>query len=344
MSRRKRTRRIQRLVVLILVLFLAVFLIALGVRSCQQNRKESSYKSYVARVEQIIADSNAVGADLKTVIENPSQFTRAELRSKLQSMAKKQTDVANRAKLAKAPDKLATEHELFALGMQVRANGMRQMSQAIQAAMSGPGADNKKIAAADLVALSGYFTGPDAYYMDVFYTHALQVLRDDKVSGVAVPVSTFYLKSQMFAPATLKSMLTRIDKSANLSGIHGVAVTGVTVTPGNQKLQAGRDNQVKAAAGMGFTILVQNQGTADEPAVPVKVTLKLAGGAQVQTVTKTIDAIKAGKTASLAVSGFNIDANAIGRKSTIIAEAGPVPREAVRTNNKLQFTIILTLD
>jgi hypothetical protein len=318
-----------------------VFLLALWVRSCQHNRTVSGYREYFDAVQQTITDSNAVGADLRGVILDPTQYTRAELTAKLQSMVKKQNEIASRAQVISPPDSLKTEHSWYAEGMRIRATGMTLMRDALFAAMRSKGT----VTPGALSALSAYFTGPDVYYMELVYGPAQQAMQKDGVSGVTVPRSTYFLSSSMFDVAKLKSLLTSIAKSTSLTGIHGVALVSVTVQSGSstQRLEPGRQVQVKASADMVFVVAVANQGNVAEKAVPVALTLQPPGVAQAQQIKRVIDSISPGKTATVQISGFNIPASALGRVSKLTAKAGPVPAEHVLSNNSAFFNIILKL-
>jgi hypothetical protein len=339
-QRNKRTLRIQRLAILVVALFVVVLLLTLWIRSCQHSQKVSGYKEYFSGVQSLITDSNKVGQDLSAIVNNPHKYTRAGLLTKLQSMVNAQNDVATRAQLLKAPGKLVGQNQTFVLGMQVRAKGMQQLRQGILAAIDG----KSKVTATNLVALSGYFTGPDAYYTEEFYTQAQNVLKADGVSGVTVPASTFFLNSSMFGPLKIQKMLKNIPGSA-VGGVHGVSVVSVTVQSGGstQPLAAGRNTRVKASADMIFVVSVSNGGTATESGVPVTLTLQPPGGAQAQKISHTIDSIRAGKTVTVQFTGFNIKPASLSRVSQLTAKAGPVPNEKSLSNNTLDLKIVLTL-
>jgi hypothetical protein len=338
--RSKRTLRIQRVAILVVALFVVVLLLTLWIRSCQHNQKVSGYKDYLTGVQSLINDSNKVGRDLSSIVANPRQFTRSGLESKLAGMVRAQNDVATRAQSLKAPDKLAGQNQSFVLGMQVRAGGMQHLRDGIMAAIGG----KSKVTAGNLAALYGYFSGPDAYYTEEFYTQAQKVLQADGVTGVTVPASTFFLKSTMFGPLKLQKMLKNIPGSA-VGGVHGVALVSVTVKSGSstQPLQPGRNTRVKASADMIFVVSVQNGGSVTESGVPVTLTLKPPGGAQAQKLSKVLDSIGAGKTVPVQFSGFNIPSGALSRVSGLTAKAGPVPLEKVIGNNTLELKIVLTL-
>jgi hypothetical protein len=338
--RNKRTLRIQRFAILIVALFVVVLLLTLWIRSCQHNQKVSSYKDYLSGVQGLVTDSNKVGQDLSAIVNNPRKYTPAGLKAKLQSMVNAQNDVASRAQLLNPPGKLAGQNQIFVQGMLVRAKGMQHMRDGILLAIVG----KNKVTANSLAALSGYFTGPDAYYTEEFYTQTQNVLKTDGVAGITVPASTFFLNSSMFGPLKIQKMLKNIPGSV-VGGVHGVAVVSIAVKSGTatQQLPPGRNTRVKASADMIFIVSVSNSGTVTESGVPVTLTLQPPGGAQAQKISHTIDGIVPGKTVQAQFTGYNIQPASLGRVSQLTAKAGPVPLEKNLSNNTLQLKIVLTL-
>jgi hypothetical protein len=339
-QRNKRALRIQRLAILVVALFVVVLLLTLWIRSCQHNQKVTGYKDYFSGVQSLITDSNKVGQDLSAIVNNPRKYTQTGLKAKLQSMVNAQNDVATRAQLLTPPGKLVGQNQIFVQGMLVRAKGMQHMRDGVLLAIAG----KNKVTANSLAALSGYFTGPDAYYSEEFYAQAKNVLNADQVSGVTVPASSFFLNSSMFGPLKLQKMLKNIPGSV-VGGVHGVSLVSIAVKSGTstQALPPGRNTRVKASADMVFVVSVNNSGTATESSVPVTLTLQPPGGAQAQKISHTIDGIGPGKTATVQFTGYNIQPATLGRVSQLTAKAGPVPLEKNLSNNTLQLKIILTL-
>src|ERR1039457_661163 len=72
-SNRRRTR-VQRIVILAVILFVLVFAAALWVRSCQQNAKVTSYRTYFSGVSGAINDSLALGKKLNQLVTKPTSY------------------------------------------------------------------------------------------------------------------------------------------------------------------------------------------------------------------------------------------------------------------------------
>jgi hypothetical protein len=338
-SNRRRTR-IQRIVILAAILFLIVFALAWWARSCQQNRKVGSYRSYLTGVSTAISDSAALGRQLDQLVANPTKFSRKQLIGKLNELSDKQAEIAVRADRLEPPGTLKTEQGVFATGMKVRSDGFKLLRTAMTAALG-----KKKVTPAVLSALSAYFAGPDAYYMDLFYTPTRKVMSDDGVTDVAVPTSTSYLTAKTFDRARLESMLSRVGSSSKLSGIHGVGLVSVVATTesGKVPLATGKTVNVPASAQLSFVVKVQNQGDVAEKKVPVVATLTLPGGASPLVQNSSIATIAPGQAQSVTIQGFAIPSSALSKICTLKVKAGPVPEERVLSNNTGTYKFLLQL-
>jgi hypothetical protein len=339
-SRRRsnpRRTRIQRILILAAIVFVVVFAIALWARSCQQNRKVASYRSYFESVSTAIGDSAALGKQLDQIVANPTRLSRKELTDKLTELSAKQNEIAVRTDRLEPPDSLTAEQAVFAEGMKVRADGYKLFQTTLLGLLG-----KKKADAAELAALAGYFSGPDAYYTSRVYTPARTVLSEQGVTDVPVPTSTYYLTAKTFDPARLEQLLTSAGGSTKLTGRHGVGLVSVTAQPGDIALTASGTTDITASADLTFDVKVQNQGDATEHNVAVTAELKLPGGSVLKQ-NATIATIAAGQTQSVTIPTFIIPNEALSKVSTLTVTAGPVPGEQVKTNNVGQFKILLQL-
>ncbi len=336
----RRRTRIQRIAILAAILFVVVFGMAWWARSCQHSRKIGSYRTYFEGVAAAINDSATLGKQFSAIVKNPTKLSRKELIAKLGDLNAKQEEIAVRAGRLEPPGTLSDEQAAFATGMEVRASGYRFLRTAMLGALA-----NKKVGAAKIAALDGYFSGPDAYYMDLVYTEAQTTMADDGVSGVAVPTSTYYLTWKALDTARLDAMLKSVGSSSKLTGIHGVGLIGVTArsATGDIKLVKGQTADVPASTDLAFVVKVENGGSVAENNVPVAATLVLPGGAQLKQTAK-IATIAAGKTQSVTLTGFAIPAEALSKVVTLKVMAGPVPGESSQANNSAQYKLVLQLN
>jgi hypothetical protein len=335
----RRRTRVQRIVILAVVLFAVVFGIAWWARSCQHNRKVGTYDVYFQGVTTAIQDSTALGKQVSSLMDDPTKLSRKELIQKLEQLAGQQEEIAVRAGRLEPPATLEAEQADFATGMKVRAAGYRLLRTAMMGALQ-----NKKVTANTIAALDGYFSGPDAYYQDRVYEPSREAMADDGVTGVAVPTSTYYLKWKALDPVVVQEALDTVGKSSKLTGTHGVALLGVTAqsSGGDIKLVKGKENAVPASADLAFVCEVQNQGTVSERDVKVTALLALPGGESLKRE-GTIAVIEAGKTQDITISDFAIPEEALSKVVTLKVTAGPVTGERTTTNNTASFKLLLQL-
>jgi hypothetical protein len=335
----RRRIRTQRIIILALILFIAVFALAWWARSCQHNHKVSSYRGYFTLVDAAIGNSDALGKQVSAIVQDPTKLSRKQLIQKLGLLSAQQDEIAVRTSSLKPPSALTDEQRIFATGMKVRATGFHQL----QALMLGALA-SKRVGATKIAALDGYFSGPDAYYMDLVYLPSRTTMSKDGVTDVAVPTSTYYLTWKALDPVRVAAMLDSVGKSSKLTGIHGVALLGVTAktASGDVKLVKGKTNNVQPSADLAFVAMVQNGGNATENNVPVTATLTFPGNAQVKQ-SATIATIAAGKTQDVTITGFAIPPEALSKVCTLKVTAGPVPGERDSSNNSAQYKLLLML-
>jgi hypothetical protein len=280
------------------------------VRSCQQNRKVNSYKTYLAPVNQAINDSNAIGKEVARFFANPAKLSAKDLIPKLKEWSDRQTEIATRARILKPPGKIAAQNTVFVWGMTVRARGFALLR-------------------ADLI--RGNSIKP--------------AMKNDGVSGVTVPKSAYFQTANIFDLANVQSMLSRLSGSATLGGVHGVALVGAVAKPEGKAqvvLVKGKDNLVTAAAQIVFSIKVNNSGTVPETNVAVKVTFTTPGATPVEQ-TGTIKTIGNGQTITIDLPAMIPPTPAISTVSTLTVSVGPVPNEKSLANNKAVYKIVLQL-
>ena len=339
--KRNRSRlRIQRLIIALVALFVLVFVLALVIRSCQQNAKEATYRSYFTQVQQILSDStNKVGKPIATLLADPTRYGRAQLQTELNTLVSTQSEIAQRTGHINAPGKLKSLHQILVQGEQVRLAGVEQVRTGLLAALSGK---NLHATARKLAELSGYFTGPDVYYKQLYYTEAQNIMKNDGVSNVAVPTASFFAGSNVFSPSALSTALATVSSSTKLTGVHGVGLGSVAIKSGGKSvvLSTSGANNFKASVGLLVVVTVKNQGAATEANVPVKITWTGPGNSSTQSYSATIPSIAVHGSATVDVPGLNIPATDMTKSSTLKVVAGPVPGEKNLTNNSATFAIV----
>ena len=341
--RRKRSRsrlRIQRLVIALVALFILVFVLALVVRSCQQNAKESTYRTYFTLVQGVITDSKKqVGKPIAALLANPTRYGKSELQTRLAHIVAAQGEITKRTESIHPPGKLKSLHEILVQGQEVRLSGVKQVQAGLVAALTGK---HLRATARKLAALSGYFTGPDVYYNELYYTQAQKIVSDDGVSNVAVPaLPAYFATSNAFSPSALSAALSSVSSSTKLNGVRGVALASVAIkSNGKTVTLTSGSNSIKATVNMLVVVTVQNQGTVKLTNVPVKVTWSGPGSSSSTPLTAAIPSIAAGAKQTIDVSGTNIPSTAITKSMKLTVLVGPVAGEKHLSNNHATFVVV----
>jgi len=340
-GKRNRSRlRIQRLIIALVALFVLVFVLALVIRSCQQNAREATYRSYFTQVQQVLSDSaNKVGKPTAALLADPTRYGRTQLLSTLNGLVATQNEITTRTQRINPPGKLKSLHTILVQGEQVRLSGVQQVRAGLLAALTGK---NLHATARKLAALSGYFTGPDVYYNELYRTQAQKIMTADGVNNVAVPTTSYFASSSVFSPSALSAALTSVSSSTKLTGLHGVALAGVAIKSNGKTimLSSSGANNFQASVGLLVSVTVQNQGSGTENNVPVTITWTGPGNSSTQSYRAAIPAIASHAKQTVDVPGTNIPSTAITKTLKLTVLAGPVPGEKHLSNNHATFVVI----
>ena len=153
-------------------------------------------------------------------------------RDQLAALVQPQTEITQRTERISPPGKLKALHQILVQGQLVRLAGVEQVRDGLIAALNGK---NKAATAKKLAALSGYFTGPDVYYNELFYRQAQQAMAADGVSNVAVPAVELLLAQQrLLARAPCRRPWRRSRRRPSSPACTGVGLGGVAVTQQRQ--------------------------------------------------------------------------------------------------------------
>jgi hypothetical protein len=334
----RRRRRWERIALAVVLLALLAFGLTWLVRSCQHNRKVSSYREYMTSVEGAVADSVKLGKQLNGIVSDPTKLRRDDLIAKVEQLAGRHAEIEERTRQFSPPNELERQHDALVGGMALRTHGFELFRDGMIAVLE----KRRGVDADTLAQLEGYFAGPDASYATTFYAPCRSIMVDQEVTDVAVPPSEWYLRTSAFERVRLESMIDQLRRSARMTGVRGVALAKVTVEPSGVRLVAGQTTDVPASAQFSFRVSVENQGNVIERDVPVTLTLKVPDTEALEQ-TATIGLIKPGETQSVDVSGFSIPVEGLSKVSTLKVQAGPVPDEKVLENNRATFKFLLQI-
>jgi hypothetical protein len=328
-----------RLAGLIAFAILIVVLLVFWISSCQGAGKKSSYKHYMENIAKLAKNSEQHGRELNDALTTPgSKF--ADLSTRISSIVQgEQQDVAG-ARTMSPPGPLRLQHQAAIEALEFRVSGLRGLAQAFTAASRSP-----KNVTGNALLLAGQaerLVSGDVVWDDLFKDPAIEELRRQGVTGVAVPDSSFVPNPDYASTRFWEAILQRLQGAATggtSGGLHGTGLVSTTAQPGNQELSASTENTVTATTDLGFAVTVEDTGDSQE--VQVKVTLTIQQSPTPIVQTKTIDLINPGEQKT--VRFVNLGQVQFATRTTVKVDVQPVPEEKNTSNNSASYPVIFSL-
>ncbi|MHB8767682.1 MAG: hypothetical protein ACYC6B_01495 [Thermoleophilia bacterium] len=321
------------LIILVAVIAL-VLIVSLGIKSCINSKKVSEYRDYFAAVEKVVADSDDVGRQLSDMFQKPDEQVRASMEGKMTEFQDASNRLLEQAKAIKPPDVFKSENEWFVASMQIRARGLKGLQPAILNALE---ARDNQAGAAQVAHEMLILLTSDVAYDEFFYQPAQRVLRDEDIKDIKVPQAKFLKDSALASQQTAVAVLERLKGgTAQVSGLHGVALVSIKVKPSGMQIQADSDNTTKSSDSLTFEVEVENQGEATETDVLVSLNMTAPGRPAPQKVDGRIPSIAPSERKTIELTGLAAEA---GSQYLLRVEVGPVLGEVNTQNNVGEYRI-----
>jgi hypothetical protein len=329
-----------RLALLIGGAIVLAVLLVFWVNSCREGGKQGTYREYLQDVGTVVQASQRVGAQLTDALTTPG-ITLEDLESSLDGLARQQAQVVTRADELAPPGALAEEQESLVESMQLLANGLVGLREAVSQIQlaSDPGE-----AGATLAGQAGRLVAGQVVYDDLFRARSQQVMRQEEVTGVAVPELVFLSSPDLVGQSSLTELVARLVQGGGgdggAGGLHGNQIDSVIVMPGDQVLSPDEENQIVASDRLAVQVVVTNSGDFQE--TQVKVTLTIQQSPQPINKEATIDVINKGQTKTVTFRDFSNVTFAA--RTNLQAAVVPVEGETNTANNTVEYPVIFTLE
>jgi len=306
-----------------------------GINSCRDEGAQGDYNEYFDSVGAVASQSTNVGRQLATLLSTPG-VTLDDLESQLGGLAEQQAQVVARANELTPPSSLLEEQESLVESMQLRESGLRGLQQAASQIQA---ASDPEQAGASLGQQAARLIAGTVVYDDLFKARSEEVLKQEGVSGVAVPDSPFLADTGLISAASLSELVRRITQGGEeAGGLHGNQIAGVRVQPGGEELSPDEENTIVATEDMSIQVLVRNSGDFQEAEVEVKLTLQQDPAIK---KSQSIDLINSKQTKVVTFSNFtNLTFAAL---TTLRVSVEPVPGEENTSNNTAEYSVIFSL-
>jgi hypothetical protein len=333
-----------RLALLIAGAILLAVVLVLWVNSCREDQKRSEYSSYMDDVSPIASESAQVGKDFEKLLTTPGA-TLNDLQTGLQGLQQQSSQLVSRAQKLTPPGPLRDQQQSVVEALQFRVSGLGGLAQAFGAY------DETQDAAAEgnvLQEQSQRLLASDVVYDDLFKAGSEAVLKQQGISGVAVPDSSFIAEGNedLVSAKSWTLLLQRLTGTggggATGTGLRGSALESVSVPTANgkQTLSTTEENTVQASDQLAFDVVVRNSGDVQLTQLPVSFALQVSP----QPVKKSqrIDLLNPGETKTVTFRDIDV-AGSFGQLVTLKISVEPVDGENNTTNNSAEYKVIFTV-
>jgi hypothetical protein len=320
-----------------LALLIVIILIAVGVHSCQVSQRNSSMKDFNNNVSALIDSSDQTSRQLFQELSSGTGATDASgLQQSITQTAAQAARDLSKARGLDVPGEMGAAQRTFLLAMQMRHDGIVNIAQQIQPALSNSTSKD----AINSIALSmARFYASDVLYKGYTVPAIAGAFHG---AGIAVgPPSGETINGGQFLPSLDWSQPPFIAQKLGAHvpgattgkvapGKHGHALNSVAVA--GTTLQTGSTNTIPASPPPTFTLSFTNSGANTEHNVVCKVTVSGASVSGQQVVPQTT----AGQSTSCDVT---LSAAPPKGTQTVEATIQPVPGETNAANNTLSFPV-----
>ncbi len=331
---------ILRLLALIAALVAVLVFFGLVIQSCASTSKHDRFSSYMTRVARIAHGSQDDGAAVATALTTGG--SAADIAKTLDGIAEQERQNVAAAMGLDPPGEFRPANERLVDALQLRVEGVQNMADVLRST-------TKATTAADAVLLANQgdrLVASDVVYSDLYKAPATQVMKDQGVSGVTVPDSTFVTSSDLYSARSFQLMLQRLQGASTtggtVKGLHGTNLVGTKALPAGTPLSTTAETTVKATTDLAFAVTVKNSGDYQEVGVVVTMTLQRDNGGKALVQTKTIDHINPGEEKTVEFSNLNVT-GFFALNSHLRINVKPVKGEVYVSNNKASYPVIFTL-
>jgi len=321
---------------LAVVVIVAIILIAVLVNSCETSARNSALKDYNNNVASLNARSVQTGTNffnaLTTGTSDPTSLQQS-LAQAANSASKELSD----GKGLSTPDEVKGAQQHFVDALQMRKDGMTNITNQIGPALQSQTSEN---AVHTIAAEMARFYASDVEYKDYTLPQIVGALRAAGIAvgglgGQQLNESQFLPSIQWLDPTHVASVLhvtlPSSQQTQNIApGLHGHMLNSVSV--GGSTLQTGSTNSIPASPAPTFTLSFANTGQNTENNVKCRVTIS-GSNVSGQTI---VPQTTAGESTSCQVTLSSAPPKG---SFQVTAEIAPVPGEKNAKNNSLTVPV-----
>jgi hypothetical protein len=330
-----------RRIVAVVAIAAVLVLLALVINSCRNSQQRNDLKDYTARVNAVGTESAQTGQQFFRLLGQGGGQSPQDLQTAISGFRVQAGQQLQQAQGFDVPDPMRSAQQSLLISLEERRDGLGYVAQRIRTALGDDGA----AADAAIRQISGQmsaFLASDVLYQSRVRPFVQRALSDAEVGGQSVARSRFLPDVAWMSPTYVAQRLDQqlagstggTNGQPTGPGLHGSGLDSVSF--GNVTLQPGVANRLTYATGTGFAVRFTNQGENDE--FDVRVTVRITGGGQPITLTRTVPKIAQGTSATPTLALTRTPP--IGSAVTINVSVAPVPGERKTDNNRAQYNAI----
>jgi hypothetical protein len=330
-----------RLVGLIAIAIAVIVGLVFWVGSCQGKSKHDAYASYADKVRAIQRADKALGTKFAGTLN--SSLKQSELETSLAGYAQQEQQEYTQAQEILPPGPLRRTHQQLLDAIELRYKALAGLSDTLASAGSSSKSSTSDTADA-LAAKAGLLTASDIVWEQLYRQPATDILKQESVTGVVIPSSTFVSNPELVSSRAFDVVLSRLSGASTggtPSGKHGSALIGVHVSPQGADLSTGSAATIQVSADLTFRVTFENSG--DFPEINVPVTLKIDSGSVHIKKSDHVTSIQPTEQASVDFKDFQLPPDAFANKATVTVTIGKVPGETKLDNNTASYPVFFTL-
>ncbi len=319
-------------IVILVVIFLFLCLIGRGTFSrigCQPDRS-TDLRNYANDAKKVVESSNKTGKSFNQIRSSIKDMSRKDLEKQLTSLMAESKKTLDEAQEITVPDEMKNAQTYLIVALDLRASALQSFKPAMFNALSDQDLEvsGKQVSAS----LKDVSLSDRAYVL--FQTKVAKILQDTKITDIQLPASVYLPQGNEYELAAVLEFLRSIKEAGNLSQLHGVAISEMTIEPGAKSENDGV-SVLPASDTISVNLTIENQGNQTEINIPVEVTLKSETQPNAQKKSKSIASIAPGQKKSIKITDLKPTSGDIINMLTV--RVGPVPGEKLIDNNVVEY-------
>jgi CARDB protein len=305
-----------------------LILVVIGIRGCLQARENRALRNYAQDVGTIMQESEQRGSDFFGIISNPSGSGSQSASTQVLADRDASQSLLDRAQKISVPGQMGDAQAAVEQTLTLRRNGLSTIAASIPQATAQRETSS---AISHITDAMGALYAGDVIWTQIGSPDIKKVLHDANVDAPALPEGKFMPANatDFLDQTSLVSKLSGIVGSSATSGSHGLGLIQTSI--GDTTLSADSTTNVSSSA-TELAVQVQNQGSADESAVQVTVTLN---GSSLE---GTIPTLSAGSVQSVRIPLTTKPQPGTDTQVEVLVH--PVTGEQVTSNNQATYTVV----